>query len=111
MSSWSSQNMDGQTLLYKTMDHAIQQRCFTNLMEEYTLIHASSLHYPQLNGLTEKFVQIVKNLFYKAKDEGTDLFHCLMIYHTPHKQAIYNFQCRSYKVDLLDHSCPCPMQQ
>ena len=42
---------------------------FTNLMQEYSVNHiTSSLHYPQLNGLAEKFVQIVKNLFYKAKD-------------------------------------------
>ena len=31
--------------------------------------------------MAEKFVQIVKNLFFKAKDEGTDPFHSLMIYH------------------------------
>ena len=29
----------------------------------------------------KKFVQIVKNLFYKVKDEGTDIYKCLMIYH------------------------------
>ena len=55
---------------------------FTNLMKEYAVNHiTSSPHYPQSNGLTEKFVQIVKNLFYKAKDEGTDIYKCLMIYH------------------------------
>ena len=55
---------------------------FTNLMQEYSVNHiTSSLHYPQSNGLAEKFVQIVKNLFYKAKEEGTDLFKSLMIYH------------------------------
>ena len=54
---------------------------FTNLMKEYAVNHiTSSPHYPQSNGLTEKFVQIVKNLFYKAKDEGTDIYKCLMIY-------------------------------
>ena len=56
---------------------------FTNLMQEYSVNHiTSSPHYPQSNGLAKKFVQIVKNLFYKAKDEGTDLFHSLMIYCT-----------------------------
>ena len=55
---------------------------FTNLMKEYALNHiTSSLHYPQSNRLVEKFVQIVKNLFYKAKDEGTDIQKYLMIYH------------------------------
>ena len=55
---------------------------FTNLMKEYAVNHiTSSPHYPQSNGLTEKFVQIVKNLFYKARDKGTDIHKCLMIYH------------------------------
>ena len=55
---------------------------FTNLMKEYNINHiTSSLHYPKSNGLAEKFVQIVKTLFYKAKEEGEDLFKTLMIYH------------------------------
>ena len=55
---------------------------FTNLMKEHNVIHiTSSPHYPQSNGLAEKFVQIVKTLFYKAKEEGADLFKTLMIYH------------------------------
>ena len=40
----------------------------------------SSPHYPQSNRLVKKFVQIVKNLFYKAREEGADLFKSLMIY-------------------------------
>ena len=57
-------------------------KTFTTLMKEYAVNHiTSSPHYPQSNGLAEKFVQIVKNLFYKAKDEGTDIYKCLMIYH------------------------------
>ena len=55
---------------------------FTNLMNEYNVNHITSLpHYPQSNGLAEKYVQIVKNLFYKAKEEGKDLYKCLMVYH------------------------------
>ena len=54
---------------------------FTNLMKEYAVNHiTSSPYYPQSNGLAEKFVQIVKNLFNKVKDEGTDIHKCLMIY-------------------------------
>ena len=54
---------------------------FTNLMKEYAVNHiTSSPHYPQSNGLAEKFVQIVKNLFYKAKEEGVGINKYLMIY-------------------------------
>ena len=55
---------------------------FTNLMKEYAVNHiTSSPHYPQSNGLAEKFVQIVKNLFYKVNEEGVDIKKYLMIYH------------------------------
>ena len=49
---------------------------FTNLMREYNINNiTSSPHYLQSNGLAEKYVQIVKNLFYKAKEEGKNLFN------------------------------------
>ena len=54
---------------------------FTKLMTDYSVNHiTSSPHYLQSNGLAEKYVQIVKNLFYKAQEEGTDLYKSLMIY-------------------------------
>ena len=54
---------------------------FTNLMKEYAVNHiTSSPHYPQSNGLAEKFVQIMKNLFYKVNEEGVDINKYLMIY-------------------------------
>ena len=56
---------------------------FTNLMREYSVNHiTSSPPSPQSNGLDEKYVQIVKNLFYKVKEEGEDLFKYLMAYHS-----------------------------
>ena len=55
---------------------------FTKTMKEYRVNHiTSSPHYPQSNGLAEKFVQTVKSLFYKAREEGADLYKALMIYH------------------------------
>ena len=42
---------------------------FSNLMKEYAVNHiTSSPHYTQSNGLAEKFIQIVKNLFHKVKN-------------------------------------------
>ena len=54
---------------------------FNKLMTDCSVNHiTSSAHYPQSNGLAEKYVQVVKNLFYKAQEEGTDLYKSLMIY-------------------------------
>ena len=55
---------------------------FTKTMQEYRVNHiTSSPHYPQSNGRAEKFVQTVKSLFYKAREEDADLYKALMIYH------------------------------
>ena len=86
---------------------------FTNLMKEYAVNHiTSSPHYLQSNGLAEKFFQIVKNLFHKAKDEGTDIYKCLMIYHnTPlesmSKSPMQMLQKRSARSQLpvLNAAC------
>ena len=54
---------------------------FKGLMKQYQVNHiTSSPHYPQSNSLAEKYVQIIKNLFHKAKEEGQDLRKCLMTY-------------------------------
>ena len=54
---------------------------FTKNMQEYRVNDiTSSPHYPQSNGFAEKFVQTVKSLFYKAREEGADLYKALMIY-------------------------------
>ena len=63
---------------------------FTTLTKDYNVNHiTSSPHYPQSNGLAEKYVLIVKNLFCKAKEEGKDLYKCLMVYcNTPHSNSL-----------------------
>ena len=63
-------------------DPCYTSQAFTSVMQSYSVnIITSSLHYPQSNGLAEKYVQIVKSLFYKAKEESKDFYKCLMIYH------------------------------
>ena len=80
---------------------------FTNLMKEYAVNHiTSSLHYPQSNGLAEEFVQIVKNLFHKVKDEGTYIHKSLMIYcntllASTSKSPMQMLQQRSTRLQLL----------
>ena len=57
-------------------------QAFTSVIQVFSVNHiTSSLQYPQSNGLTEKYVQILKCLFNKAKEEGKDFYKCLMIYH------------------------------
>ena len=73
--------MDGQIPLCQTMVLAtwlkpLPRQC-KSIGSITSLVHP---HYPQSNGLAEKFVQTVKNLFYKAREEGTDLYKALMIY-------------------------------
>ena len=79
---------------------------FTNLMREYNMNHIpSSPHYPQSNGLAEKYVQLVKKLFYEAKEEEIDLFECLMVYcKTPFSNSLHSpmqiLASRSARSDL-----------
>ena len=110
-SSWSSQSMDGQDTLVSDNGPCYSAKVFTNLMQEYSVNHiTSSPHYPQSKSLAEKFVQIMKNLFHKAKEEGTDLFKSLMIYHNAPLSSNLQSPITCYKIELSDHSCQCLMQ-
>ena len=86
-------------------------QAFTSVMQVFSVNHiTSSLHYPHSNGLAEKYVQIVKCLFNKAKEEGKDFHKCLMIYHNTPIQLACNYQCRAYKEEVLGLTCQCPME-
>ena len=73
-------------------------------MQVFSVNHTiSSSHYPEFNELTEKYVQILKCLFNKAKEEGKDFYKCLMIYcNTPLWVACSHqfLQGRSARSDL-----------
>ena len=63
---------------------------FTSVMNAYHVNHiTSSPHYPHTNGLAEKYVQIVKSLFYKAKEEGKDLFRLQLQYFSRTEQMLH----------------------
>ena len=53
--------------------------------QNYVVLHHQSQHkFSTLSTIkwpAEKYVQIVKSLFYKAYEEGKDFYNCLMIYH------------------------------
>ena len=84
---------------------------FTKLMTDYSVNHiTSSPHYPQLNSLAEKYVQIVKNLFYEAQEEGTDLYKTLMIYRNIPYQISWSHLCRSCNHKMLEPNYQCLIQ-
>ena len=81
-------------------------QAFTSVTQVFSVNHiTSSLHYLQSNGFAKKYVQIVKHLFHKAKEEGTDLCKCLMMYHnTPLTDSLQSpmqiLQNKSARSDL-----------
>ena len=84
---------------------------FQMLMQSMSVNHiTSSSHYPQRNGLEEKFVGIIKNLFHKAKEEGQSPYTALMVYrNTPLNETLQSpiqiLQGRQAHTDLpLSHA-------
>ena len=91
------------------MVHALPAKPFKKLMKEYNVNHVtSSPHYPQSNGLAEKYIQIVKEpMFHKAKEEGQDLHKCLMTCTETHLcQALCNPQCKCSQTEQQDPDLP-----
>ena len=85
-------------------------------MQSMSVNHlTSSPHYPQSNGLAEKFVGIIKNLFHKAKEEGQSLYTALMVYrNTPLNGTLQSLmqilQGRQARTDLpLSHAAKLQM--
>ena len=99
-------NMGGLIPLYQTMVHVIHHKHSQVPCKHSVLtIITTSPHYPQSNGLAEKYVQIVKCLFNKAKEEGKYFYKSLMIYHdAPLTGSLQSpmqlFQDRSARSDL-----------
>ena len=85
-------------------------QAFTSVMKYYNVKHiTSSSHYLQSNGLAEKYVQIVKSLFYKAKEEDKDFYKCLMIYcNTPITGSLQS-PMQILRGGMLDLTCQCQM--
>ena len=77
-------------------DPCYTSQAFISVVKAFNVNHiTSSLHYPQSNGRAEKYVQIVKCLFYKAKEEGKDLYKCLLILTNAfHLQVVCSCPCR-----------------
>ena len=83
---------------------------FTNVMKSCNVNHiTSSLHYLQSNGLAEKYVQIVKSFFYKAKEEDKDFTSVLWYIAIPHLQVACGYLCRFFRAGMLDLTCQCQM--
>ena len=95
--------------------------CYTSkefqiLMQSMSVNHLTkSPHYPLSNGLAEKFVGIVKNLFHKAKEEGQSPYTALMVYrNTPLNGTLQSpmqiLQGRQARTDLpLSHAAKVQM--
>ena len=91
-------------------------KVFQMLMQSMSVNHVtSSPHYLQSNGLVEKFVGIIKNLFHKAKEEGQSPYTALMVYrNTPHNGSLQSsmqiLQGRQACTDLpLSHAAKVKM--
>ena len=86
-------------------------QAFTSVMQSYSVNHITrSLHYQQSIGLAEKYVQIVKSLFYKAMEVRQRFLQVpddLSQY--PTLQVACNHLCRFSRVGLLDLTCLCQM--
>ena len=82
---------------------------FTKTMQEFRVNHiTSSSHYPQSNGLAEKFVQTGKSLFFQAREEGADLYKALMIYCNIPLTSNLQSLMQIPQTELLDHNYPYP---
>ena len=86
---------------------------FTSMMKEYGVDHiTSSPHYLESNGLGEKFVHIVKNMFNKPKQDGKDTF--IKSNDIPQYSLVKQFtisDANLTEVGLQDQISPCQMLQ
>ena len=83
---------------------------FHKLMKDYSINYiTSSPHYPQSNGLVEKYVQIVKTYSIKHKKRKQTCTKAWWFTKIPQCQALYNHPCRFCNHELPGHNSLCQM--